>query len=571
MIKFIKIHKEFIYLIIFSFLPLLSFFYPGLPLTHDGQDHVARIANFYMSLREGNLIPRWAANLNWGYGHPILMFLYPLPSYTASVFHFIGFSLVDSTKLVFIFSYILSVLFMYLWLNLWLGKKIGIIGAILYAFAPYRFVDLYVRGAIGEHVAFIWPPLVLYFIYKIALYFKPETKIINLNLKLYYLIGLSLSMSLLILSHNAISIMFLPLIILYIIYLYFFCTEKNILFLIQIFSFLILGFMMSAFYLIPAFFEGKYTLRDIVTKGEYSSRFTSWLSFFYNPWNYGGTDTLSKSIGYVHWIGIISSIFYLIKKRKQIPNKLKIVYLGLVIIFILSLFLMTRSSFIIWQKITILQKFQFPWRFLSVTVFSSSVLGAIGIDYLFGLIHKITKFKYYYLLVAFSILIVCTTYFMWKPVGYLSNPELFFTGIYSGTTDTGESSPIWSVRFMEKTPKQSIEVIKGIVIINSQKRTTTLSEYSMDVKESARLVENTLFFPGWKVFIDGVPTIIQYQDSNYRGLITFSIPVGLHTVKIIFENTKLRSYSDLISLFSIISMVSILIIYNIWIKKRDII
>src|SRR5512143_3061861 len=99
-------------LILVSFIPLLWLLHPGLPVTHDGPDHVARIANFYQSLSEGNIVPRWAANLNWGYGHPILMFLYPIPSYVASVFHFMGFPYIDSTKLVLGLSFIASILWM---------------------------------------------------------------------------------------------------------------------------------------------------------------------------------------------------------------------------------------------------------------------------------------------------------------------------------------------------------------------------------------------------------------------------------------------------------------------------
>ena len=91
----------FCFITLISIFPLLDLAHPGLPITHDGQDHVARIANFYANLEEGNIVPRWASNLNWGYGHPILMFLYPLPSYVASIFHFFGFSLVDSVKIVF--------------------------------------------------------------------------------------------------------------------------------------------------------------------------------------------------------------------------------------------------------------------------------------------------------------------------------------------------------------------------------------------------------------------------------------------------------------------------------------
>lgn len=65
-------------------IPLISLIHVGLPLTHDGVIHVARIANFYSALTEGTLVPRWAANLNWGFGTPILMFVYPLSSYVAN-------------------------------------------------------------------------------------------------------------------------------------------------------------------------------------------------------------------------------------------------------------------------------------------------------------------------------------------------------------------------------------------------------------------------------------------------------------------------------------------------------
>ena len=100
-------------IVLFSFFALLAMLHNGIPLTHDGQDHLARIANFYASLSEGIIIPRWAGNLNWGYGHPVMMFLYPLPSYMASFFHFLGFDISNSFKLVFAFSFIASSFAMY--------------------------------------------------------------------------------------------------------------------------------------------------------------------------------------------------------------------------------------------------------------------------------------------------------------------------------------------------------------------------------------------------------------------------------------------------------------------------
>src|SRR3989338_6420414 len=127
------------FLIFISIIPALSLFHPGLPITHDGQDHVARIANFYQNLSEGNIIPRWAPNLNWGYGHPIFEFLYPLPSYIASFFHFFGFTLIDSVKLVFGISFVLSAITMYLFIKeLFNDQKTALFASILYVIAPYR-------------------------------------------------------------------------------------------------------------------------------------------------------------------------------------------------------------------------------------------------------------------------------------------------------------------------------------------------------------------------------------------------------------------------------------------------
>src|SRR3989344_4323288 len=181
-------------LVFICLLPLSAWFAPGLPLTHDGQDHVARIANFYASLSEGNIVPRWAGNLNWGYGHPILMFLYPLPSYLASLFHTLGLGLVDSVKLGFGLGFIASILAMYLWLRDEVGERPAMVGALLYGFAPYRFVDMNVRGAIGEHMAFVFAPLVFYGIKRRSTAWT-VTAVAGL-----------------ILSHNALSVMFLPLI-----------------------------------------------------------------------------------------------------------------------------------------------------------------------------------------------------------------------------------------------------------------------------------------------------------------------------------------------------------------------
>lgn len=539
-----------IILFVILLLPIIPLFHTGLPVTHDGQDHVARIANFYQSISEGALIPRWAGNLNWGYGHPILMFLYPLPSYVASLFHAFGLSFVDSTKAVFITMFVASGLSMYLWLTTAFGKRAGVIGAILYSFAPYRFVDLSVRGAIGEHTAFVFPPLILFFLYKLA-----KEKQFG-----WYGIGLSVSFAGLILSHNALLLMFLPIIMLYGIFIYFTEANRSILYLVKCFGFASLGIGLSAFFLFPAYLEGKYTLRDIVTDKEYASRFVPWTWLVYSPWNYGQTDTFTKSLGVGLWMGVLYSVYWIWKVRKKSTRVLLVAGL---LSLVASLMMTTDVSLPIWRTISILQKFQFPWRFLSVAVFLAAFLGAIAIDE-FAKHNKHTD-RY---IILFCILAIGTTIGMWKPKSYQMKPESFYSGIYESTTDTGESSPIWSVRFMEHRPTAHMEIISGSVTVAEVKRSSTVHEYLVTASDSARLVENTLFFPGWKVYVDGVGTGIQYQDPAYRGLITFRVAEGVHTVRIIFEDTKLRKVSDIISLISFGIVIALGLGTALWKRKQ---
>lgn len=544
-----KFKKFFPLIFIFAigFIPLLDLFHSGFPITHDGQDHIARIANFYQNLSEGNIIPRWAPNLNWGYGHPILMFLYPFPSYISSLFHLLGFSLTDSVKIFFGLAFILSGFTIYIWLHEIFDNYTSITGAVLYLYAPYRFVDLYVRGAIGEHSAFIFPPLILYFLIKISRKYSR-----------WYLIGGSLSMAGLILSHNAISLMFLPVIIFYAFYLVWLSKSKKIL-LFKFFIILLSGFGLSSFFWIPAFVEGKYTLRNIVTAGQHVNNFTNLKDLIYGKWNYGGSGQFTVQIGIINLFSLLSSLFLLIFSFRKKDKKL--LFLSFLFIYsLITIFLMLPYSNFIWQKIVFLQNFQFPWRFLSVIVFTTSVLSVLIINIFSEKIKKILCFF------VIAILLFATKNY-WHASNYSQKQDGFFNGIYYGTTDTGESAPIWSVRFMEHPPKAHMEIISGKAIIKELDRNSTGHKYEIITDGKARLRENTLYFPGWKILIDNKLADIQFQDPKNRGLMTFYVPEGKHTIGVIFKETKLRMFANLISLLSILG-ISSLLLYSLVERQR---
>lgn len=528
-----------ILLCILLFIPTLPLFHTGLPLTHDGSDHVARIANFYLSLSEGNLIPRWAENLNWGYGHPILMFLYPLPSYMASFFHVLGLSFVDSTKAVFGLTYILSGLTMFLWLKTFVRKDAAFLGALLYCFAPYRFVDFYVRGAIGEHVAFMFVPLVCYFILK-------TSRTVNKN----FLVGGAFSLALLILSHNAVSLMALPFILLYILFL-FFQTEHRKYFLLSSGFIIVLGFLLSVFFWVPAVLEAKYTLRSVVLKDQYLDRFSPLLNFFYSSWNYGESGQFSVQVGVIQWFILILGVWSVSQNQNKRMTKLLMGFLVFSCLF--SVFLMTQSALFLWKLIPLIQQFQFPWRFLFVSVFTIPIIAGVVAERFSPKI--ILWFSVFAVLFCLGV-----QYPYWQAKGYVIKPETYYAGVYAGTTDTGESAPRWSVRFMEEYPKARMDLIGGKATIQSKIRTSTTRTYHISAQTPAQLRENTLYFPGWKVFVDSKLQEIEYQDPHNRGVMTFTVPQGEHDVHVVFEDTKLRLLANVSSLCAlvIIGILSIL-------------
>jgi uncharacterized membrane protein len=548
--KLLRKYFGLILVVILGIIPLFDLLNPGFPVTHDGIDHVARIANFYQGLKEGILFPRWGGNLNWGFGHPVLMFLYPLPSYFTSLFHFFHFSLINSVKIVFGLSFIASGITMYFWARNQFNEYAGIAASALYLFAPYRFIDLYVRGALGEHVAFVFPPLVLYFTYKF--FSKNES-----FLSYLYFIGISFSVTFLLLSHNAISLMFLPFLGVYVLYrAVVFRDVGKFTFAVIAFA---VGLLLSGFFIFPAFFEGKYTLRDIVTGDEYAKRFIeNPFKFLYSSWNYGQTGQFSVELGFIQLLGLLVLPFSYFKLSER---KMKSFFIIVFLFFILSIFLMLPQSDFIYRIFTILKKFQFPWRFLSLSVFT---LSAIGVSIF--LIVKNEKYKKIILLVGILLLLV-TTFPFWKAKGYAVKPDPFFTGIYNGTTDTGESSPIWSIRFMEKRPNAHLEVIDGKALIHETLRTSTHHEYEVFVEsDNARFKDNTVYFPGWSVFANGQKKDIQFQDPSERGIITFSLSKGEYKVDVIFENTKLRLLSNWIS---VVSFAGVLMLgLFVFIKKR---
>lgn len=519
-------------ILIISSLPFISVFFTSLfPHTHDGIVHLARMAAYYKALLDGQIPVRWAGDLNYGYGMPLFNFMYQLPYAISSFFIWLGMGLVSSFKITLFLSYLLSGISMFLFAEeFFQDKKKAFLITIFYQFSPFRLVELLIRGSFGEVYTYAFFPFVLYGITKL---FKHTT---YRNFFLTSLFG-----GLLILSHNALSLIFYGVSFLFSII---FAPSRRL----QIIAILALlyGTLLSSFYWVPAILEHKYTYGDLFMKDMYRSHFVPIQNLFIpNFLNSLSLQTggISVQIGLFHVIALIASI--VVMSRQTIDTKMKkIALFSLALVLVVIFFTQSISGFF-WQHLSLLRQFQFPWRFLGLLSFASSVLGISFFSYTYF------KKKVVFFLVLF-LTIISTAYYWRPPLGFDRIKESYYWNYPLNTTYFGETDLIWSAGPAHAYPKRRVDVISGKAEVFNFKKNSYRQGFKVIAQGKATLVDHTQYFPGWNVYIDGKETDISFQDASWRGEIVFNVPSGSHIVEVLFKENKLRFFSDMVSVFSLL-------------------
>lgn len=517
-------------LIFASLLPfLIIFIHPLLPHTSDGGVHLPRMGAYYKALADGHFPVRWAGDLNYGYGLPLFNFMYHTPYLVSSFFIWLGIGLVPAFKATLALSYLLSGIFMYMFIREWLGdSKKALFISIFYQFAPFRLVEILVRGAIGGIYAYTFLPLLLWGIVKIAK--KPSATNITITA---FVTGL------LIISHNSLSLIFFGISILFIL---FFAKSKKTIF--WSFCGLFWGLLLSAFYWLPALFEHKYTYGDLFMENLYKMYFPPTLNFFLpNIANHENlrVGEISVQFGIFHVAAILLGIIGLFQKRFNQETK-RILIFSLIITAI-SLFFMHPLSIPIWNRISFLRQFQFPWRFLALTTFSTALL-ALAYEKIFDF----GTSKVYAIVLIF--VVASTAYYWYPPQKFDHYNEADFWNYPLNTTYFGETDVIWSEGPAKKFPANRVEFIEGNGTVSNFQKKTHVHSFGVTSQNGGKLVDHTQYFPGWRVYVDGKKTPIEFQDQNWRGLITFPIPPGDHNVFVKLEESPARWIADVLSVFA---------------------
>ena len=538
------------YLIFFTLLAvsipaILSLLSIGFYEPHD-LHHLADIYQMFRAFSSGQIPPRLGPDFTFGYGYPLFNFYYLLPFYSGAFWYFLSGSLTASFEFVFILSAVISVFGMYLFLKEFVGKFAALVGSILFLYTPYRALQIYVRGAMGEALALSLLPFVLWVLVKVARTSKMSAVALG-----------SLVVGLFLIAHNYLSLLSAVWIALFVLIIVGLQKKKGEA-LKRLFFVAVLSLGVTSYWWFPAVFEQG--LVSSVTPFPLKDHFPFIKQLVIPSWGYGSSvwgpgDGLSFQIGIVNLAVVLLAVILVIFFRRISKRRVTFfLFVWALLGFFVSVFMMNIRSLPLWKLVPLHDFVQFPWRLLFLTTFFTSVIAAL-------IVHVLPKrAKEFGLLIIVASLFLTLPYFRPSQIFY-KNDSHYLSRFFMDRTYSEDYLllPNWvkkrptgppSLKIESETAK--IEEVSQITPIFWTARTSS--------EEAAKVTFNTYFFPGWFAKVDGEN--VEITPGEPYGQIEVEVPEGNHEIKFFWKETSLRKRADFISL------ISLLLIVFLFLKKR---
>lgn len=509
--------------------------------SHQDDLQIIRLVEMRKCFSDFQIPCRWVPDMGWGNGYPLFNF-YGVSTYYfgALISYLVGYLI--SAKILFFISLTAGSLGMYLLVKELWGKYAGLTSAVLYMFAPYKALDIYVRGALGEGMALTIIPFVLYFLIR----------------KKYFLF--SLTFFLFLITHNIMTVIFVPIVGLLAVYLLLTSNLKNLK--VITISFFI-AFGLSAFFTIPAFIEKDLVQTESLTRFEldYRANFVGLRQLFLDrSWGYGTSipgpeGGMNFQVGWPYWILAVLSLIFIFLNRVKKHNIILVV--SIFVLFLMSVFMTHNKSTFIWESFSILKYFQFPWRFLSLSILTASILGGFVVF----LVNDKWK-KYLSVFIIIITILLNWGYFRPKEFYPISESQKVSGELWEQQTRGAllDYLPETALEPREKAPDLPL-IITGEAEIDNYINRSNSFNFNIEVLDKTEIHMPIFYFPNWSVKVNGVKHPI--SDDNLLGRISISLDKGNYEVEGRFNNTPVRAVSNLISIISFVGLIVL------WKKRKQ--
>lgn len=543
--------------------------------SHDGFTHTARIAAYFQALFvDGQILPQWASAFNNAAGSPIFVYIYPIPYILGSLLHFVGFDFQTCFRIVMGLGSLLGIIFSYVWFRGHFSRPAAMFGTVLYFFVPYRFLNTYVRGAFAENLAYGFIPLSFFLVDAVT----------KTRKKLYFLMLIG-SIALILLSHNEVSAIFLPILALYSLFK---CLKfKALTPLIYLILAIITAFLASAFIYIPDLFERHFIHFDRGIS-YYQDHFVSLWQLFRSPWGYGFdfpgvlNDAMSFQIGLGHLLVIALAgglfIYWCLKYKRSnfwLKNVESLTFL-VAIIFSVVLMLDTPIAIFVWEKLPIVKNIlDFPWRLLGVIMLGSAFLGAFLVEHL-----PYKKLA----LIGGVFIIIWLNRNHWRINQSQSFTDKDFESFHgSGTATSNEFSPARHATAKIIEANETITPLKFVGNYEILQNNSLGVRARLDSPTGGTVRINRFYFPDTKIYRNGIELVenkdwssVGYEPDKIdewhddSGFLKVSLLPGKTELVVKFEKTPLRNIAVKISLgtITLLLIAFTVVLFSPLLKKR---
>lgn len=595
---------------LFSIGPLLQpgYFWEA----HDARHSVYFVFELDRSIQGGleGLYPRWQPDFAFGYGYPFFNIYGPLASLAGEALHLLGLGFVDAVKSVFGLSLTLSGLAMYGFARRVLGGTDGegdgrgqlaaLVAAVAYMVIPYRLVDVYVRAALAESVAYIFVPLVLWGAW--AAIVRP---------RLANVLGLAVAYAALMLTSPLVTLLFSLILVFYVAVLALArvaraqpwrqMSRESVPALIGHVGYLVtpavfglaLGIGLSAIFSLPALTENRFVRVDQWYGGRYAwgGDFVEFFQLFSPAWGLGVSvpgpdDTVSFQLGVVPVVlGLFSLAALAIAWRRArhgdqpasfLPPAAVQLTLFFAVLAGLAVWLMLAVSAPAWKLLPLARLVQFPWRLLAVTTVSLAFLCGAAARALPAPSRAGSR-AWTAGLALVALLILGSLPYM---QARMSERPVSLAGLmqFQQSSDEMTGSTAWVAEIPRWSPLAD-HTIAGLSITSKidydtlNRQAGRVSAKTLELRTESELIAysasrpalitfNTFYYPGWRAYLLDPQTGRPAQElplatRGELGLITIRVPAGEGQVLLRLEDTPIRRLGTLLTFASLGVLISL--------------
>lgn len=516
---------------IFSILACLPIFLYGIPNSSDMAQHYQFAVTFYDSVKDGIWYPGWSYQTNYGFGDVGVRFYPPFSYYVLILFRSLSGDWFYASCAAFCFWFFAGGVGIYLWAKEWFSNRAALFAAVVYIFIPYHVNELYNSFLYAEFAASAILPFCFLFVTRI---FRHENS--------SDVFGLAVSYALLILTNLPLALIGSISLLIYSLA----ALENKTFFnrLLKLASAVLLGLLASSFYWLKMLLEIDFVKHNTAqyTLDRYDFRTNFAFSYFFTQAEGQTLQTLWYLDSLMFFtLGVFLPsivIFYLYRKTNEFPK-----LFNLLILLIFSVFISSFLSGKVWENIPLLQKIQFPWRWLAVI----SMCGVIFNAAAFEDVLKFFRTEKRWLTLLFFGLITAAFSFsaikIMRPVYQYSRAD--FNPIVERLRISGSYEcwmPVWVKNEKIVDNQYSIKARPREVISNKQ----TEKIIYFPAGEPIAAAVNVFYYPHWRAFANDERIEVGKADN---GTVLLNIPPAETVIKLEFIEPVYVRAANLISVF----------------------